>query len=61
MKSVEAVALNRWAMPYEHGLLKDLPETRPIIHKYQATITGHIFVSFLALVLLHELDRRLDG
>jgi len=39
---------------------KDLLETRPIFHKYQATITGHIFVSFLALVLLHELDRRLQ-
>jgi len=39
---------------------KDLLETRPIFHKYQATITGHIFVSFLSLVLLHELDRRLQ-
>lgn len=39
---------------------KDLLETRPIFHEYQATITGHIFVSFLALVLLHELSRRLQ-
>jgi len=38
---------------------KDLLETRPIFHKYQATITGHIFVSFLALVLRHELRERL--
>jgi len=37
---------------------KDLLETRPIFHKYQATITGHIFVSFLALVLRHELRER---
>jgi len=39
---------------------KDLLETRPIFHKYAATITGHIFVSFLALVLRHELRCRLE-
>lgn len=38
---------------------KDLLETRPIFHKFAATITGHIFVSFLALVLVHELKERL--
>jgi hypothetical protein len=37
----------------------NLLETRPIFHQYQATITGHIFVSFLALVVLHELRHRL--
>jgi transposase len=37
----------------------NLLETRPIFHHYQATITGHIFVSFLALVVLHELRHRL--
>jgi len=39
---------------------KVLLETRPIFHQYAATITGHIFVSFLALVLRHELRRRLE-
>lgn len=39
---------------------KDLLETRPIFHKYTATITGHIFVSFLALVLRYELRCRLE-
>jgi hypothetical protein len=38
---------------------KDLLETRPIFHKFDATITGHIFVSFLALLLVHELEGRL--
>lgn len=39
---------------------KDLLETRPIFHKYQATIAGHIFVSFLALVVRHEICVRLE-
>jgi hypothetical protein len=38
---------------------KDLLETRPIFHKVDAAIRGHIFTSFLALVLMHELDQRL--
>ena len=38
---------------------KSLLDTRPIFHHFDATILGHVFVSFLALVLLHELDSRL--
>jgi hypothetical protein len=38
---------------------KDLLETRPIFHKVEATIRGHIFTSFLALLLMHELEQRL--
>jgi transposase len=38
---------------------KSLLETRPIYHHYDATIAGHLFVSFLALVLRHELEQRL--
>ena len=38
---------------------KGLLETRPIFHKFASTICGHIFVSFLALVLVHELKERL--
>ena len=40
---------------------KDLLETRPIFHKFTATICGHIFVSFLALLVLYELEQRLKG
>jgi len=39
---------------------KDTLETRPIYHKYDATISGHVFCSFLALLLMHELKRRVD-
>jgi hypothetical protein len=37
---------------------KSLLDTRPIFHNFDATICGHVFVSFLALLLRHELDRR---
>jgi hypothetical protein len=34
-------------------------ETRPIFHQWDATIAGHVFCSFLALVLVDELQRAL--
>jgi transposase len=36
---------------------KTLLKTRPIFHKRDETIRGHVFCTFLALVLLKELDR----
>ena len=55
------------ALQYKHLLTverffraaKGLLETRPIYHKVDTTITGHIFCSFLALLLMHELKERL--
>jgi hypothetical protein len=38
---------------------KSLVDTRPIFHQWDATIKGQVFCSFLALVLLDELKRRL--
>ena len=38
---------------------KSLLTTRPIFHQWDATIRGHVFCSFLALVLVDELKRRL--
>jgi hypothetical protein len=38
---------------------KALLATRPIFHKYDETIRGHVFCSFLALVLRKELEDRL--
>lgn len=38
---------------------KSLLSTRPVFHHWDATICGHVFVSFLALVVLHELEARL--
>ena len=39
---------------------KTLLETRPIFHKCDETIRGHVFCSFLALVLRKELQDRLE-
>ena len=40
--------------------VKSLLETRPIYHRLDCTIRGHVFCSFLALVLRKELDRCLE-
>jgi transposase len=39
--------------------MKSILETRPIYHKCDQTIRGHVFCSFLALLLLKELQARL--
>ncbi|MFQ5861207.1 MAG: IS1634 family transposase [Dehalococcoidia bacterium] len=39
--------------------VKTVLETRPIYHQWDATITGHVFCSFLALLLVDDLQRRL--
>ena len=38
---------------------KSILETRPIYHKRDETIRGHVFCSFLALLLKHELESRM--
>ena len=40
--------------------MKSLLQTRPIFHKCDEIIRGHIFCSFLALVVRKELDRLLE-
>jgi transposase len=40
--------------------VKSILDTRPIYHKTDETIRGHVFCSFLALVLRKELDRHLE-
>ena len=40
--------------------LKSLFDTRPIFHQRNETILGHVFCSFLALVLRKELERLLE-
>lgn len=40
--------------------LKAVLATRPIYHSSDAAIRGHVFCSFLALVLARELEERLD-
>jgi transposase len=39
---------------------KSIFETRPIYHKRDETIRGHVFCSFLALVLKQELESRMQ-
>ena len=39
--------------------LKSVLETRPVYHQCDETICGHVFCSFLALVLLKELQGRM--
>ena len=39
--------------------MKSLLETRPVYHQNDENIAGHVFCSFLALVLRKELDQRL--
>jgi hypothetical protein len=40
---------------------KSLLETRPIYHQRDETIRGHVFCSFLALLLRYELQARLSA
>ncbi len=40
---------------------KSLLHTRPIFHQWDATIQGHVFCSFLALLLVDEVKRRLSA
>jgi transposase len=40
--------------------VKSLLETRPIYHQCDENIRGHVFCSFLALVLRKELEKRLN-
>ncbi len=48
-----------WRVERAFRTVKSVLETRPIYHKCDETILGHVFASFLALVVMHELDARL--
>ena len=49
-----------WMVEHWFRSCKSLLQTRPIFHKCDETIRGHVFCSFLALVLRHELQSRLE-
>jgi transposase len=64
--SAEEVALTYkqlWMVESLFRSIKSVLRTRPIYHKCDETILGHVFCSFLALVLMRELQERLwrDG
>jgi len=48
-----------WMVEQTFRDMKSVIDTRPIYHKRDETIRGHVFCSFLALVLKKELDTRL--
>ena len=48
-----------WMVEQTFRDMKSAIDTRPIYHKRDETIRGHVFCSFLALVLKKELDDRL--
>lgn len=50
-----------WTVEQTFRTAKHLLSTRPIFHKLDETIRGHVFCSFLALVLKTELEERIAG
>jgi hypothetical protein len=50
-----------WMVEQWFRCCKSLLETRPIYHRRDATIRGHVFCSFLALLLRYELQQRLHA
>ena len=48
-----------WQVEQAFRTAKSLLDTRPIFHKSDETIRGHVFCSFLALLLQKELFRRM--
>jgi len=49
-----------WMVEDVFRSVKTVLATRPIYHQHDGTIRGHVFCSFLALMLLKELESRLD-
>jgi hypothetical protein len=50
-----------WTVEATFRTAKHLLATRPIFHKVDETIRGHVFCSFLALVLKAELEQRIQA
>lgn len=49
-----------WQVEQAFRDMKSILDTRPVFHQADETIRGHVFCSFLALVLRKELDSRLE-
>jgi hypothetical protein len=50
-----------WRVEQLFRSVKSVLQTRPVYHKCDETIRGHVFCSFLALVLLKDLREKLDA
>jgi len=49
-----------WRVEQVFRDMKSVLDTSPIFHQRDETIRGHVFCSFLALILRKELDRRIE-
>jgi hypothetical protein len=49
-----------WQVEHTFRSMKSVLETRPVYHRRDETIRGHVFCSFLSLMLKKELYRRLE-
>jgi transposase len=49
-----------WMVEHVFRTMKSVLATRPIYHQHDDAIVGHVFCSFLAVVLRTELERRLQ-
>jgi transposase len=61
--STDQVALKYkqlWMVESLFRTVKSILETRPIYHKRNETILGHVFCSFLSFVLMKELQNRVE-
>jgi len=61
--TTEQVALKYkelWQVEQVFRDMKSILDTRPIFHQRDETIRGHVFCSFLALILRKEMDSRLE-
>ena len=60
-ETVAHVYKSLWAVEDTFRTAKSILDTRPIYHKCDETIRGHVFCSFLALCLKRELELRLEN
>lgn len=58
-ETVAHVYKNLWTVEAIFRTTKSILETRPIYHRWNETICGHVFCSFLALLLKHDLESRM--
>lgn len=58
-RSVAATYKHLWMVETIFRTTKTILETRPIYHKRDETIRGHVFCSYLALLLKWELEERM--
>lgn len=59
-ETVASIYKTLWMVEDTFRTAKSILETRPIYHKCDETIRGHVFCSFLALCLKRELEIRLE-